>query len=284
MIAPARQTRVDRVRKHYDQRAEYWSGVYSAEDEDGLTIYATHYRQRRSIVMAMLDQVSPPPGVWALDVGCGPGAYIQPLLDRGFKVAAVDQAPEMVKQARENYDPRYDSDVIVGLGNAESLPFPPMKFKVIICIALMHYVDDEVKAANELYRLLQPGGTLILVVDNKKDLSDSIDILMRSRRLFRRLFAKLRSRKTTGSGAQVDKLEPLKRPYSPKEFRRLLLSTGFIIDEDTSIGFAPFRINGKRTLSDAANRKLDRALQFLKKVPGLRLSGYMYVVRCHRPT
>ena len=272
------------IRSLYDEQAEYWRKLYEA-DEAELTIYATHFRQRRAVLLGMIDELTPGSEAQALDVGCGPGAYIQPLLDRGYRVSALDASPKMVAQAGNNFDSAARDRVDTRVGNAERLPYASEAFDLVLSVAVLHYMPKDVDALAEIYRVLKPGGTLIVVVDNKKDLSDRIDVPLRARRLVRRLTGKRRSVPADSKGTRVptDESGLLRRTYSPAEIRRLLRNAGLLVDEETTIGFAPFRFNGKRFLCDKADKWLDKRLQFFRKLPFLRMGGYMYICRCHKP-
>src|SRR5258706_3818833 len=116
--------------------------------------YTAHYD--RPAVLAALGPVS---GLHVLDAGCGPGLYTTELLDRGGEVTAFDASPVMVELARAQVAGRARVDRAV-LG--EPLPYPGGAFDLIVCALAIHYADDRGAAFAEFFRLLRPGGALVV--------------------------------------------------------------------------------------------------------------------------
>lgn len=270
--------RNDYYRTYYDDRSAYWDSVYKTAGGD-LSIYAVHFKQRRERILKIADALGLARDSNALDAGCGPGAYLTPLLEKGFRVSAVDQSAGMVEKARENFSEHYADRVRLTVSSLESLPFANEEFDLALNVAVLMYVSGDAHAIAEIYRVLKPGGTLIITVDNKRDLADMLDLPMRLRRLWRRW--KPMAKNAIELEDRPATLKP--RNYSPNELKHLLRSAGFVIDEEESIGFAPFLLNGKRIFSDAVDLRLDRLLQTVRFIPRLRLTGYTYLCRCHRP-
>jgi len=267
-------------RSYYNEQSSYWASIYKSAPGQ-LTIYASHFRQRMQVILRMIEKLANRTGKKALEAGCGPGAYIKPLLLLGYDVSAIDQSEGMVEQARQNIEGELSERVTLGVSGIESISFPDECFDIITNVAVLMYVPDDAKPVREFYRLLKPGGTLIITVDNKKDLADMIDIPMRLRGIMHRI----RGNKAPQADKKPDHLHSEAEPrcYSPSELRALLEAAGFTIDEEASVGFAPFRFNRHRIFSDRIDIFLDRMLQFLRYIPGLRLTGYTYICRCHKP-
>ncbi|HXH02172.1 MAG TPA: methyltransferase domain-containing protein [Candidatus Competibacteraceae bacterium] len=263
-------------RRFYDGVAGYWDALYR-RDEQALSIYALHYRQRHQEVLDMVRRSGIAPGMTVLDAGCGPGAYLSPLLAMDLKVCAVDQSPKMVESARANVEPQFTGRAEVRVAEVDALPFADASFDLVLNIAVLMYVPKPAAVLAELRRVLKPGGTLVITVDNRRDLADLIDLPMRARRLWRRL------RKAPPPQYPSQHAEGVRpRRYSPAEMRRLLQAAGLTPVEETSLGFAPLLLNGRRVLSDRADVRLDRLLTPLRYLPGLRLTGYTYICRCRR--
>jgi len=277
----------DYYRSFYDERSDYWDTLYKT-DTEGLSIFAVHFRQRREVILRMVRNLPRPEGAKYLDAGCGPGAYIAPLLDLGYHVSAFDQSQGMVDKAARNFDPAHADRVDLKVAGVDDIPFPDGQFDLVTNVAVLMYLPDERRVIRELARVLKPGGTLIITVDNRKDLADTIDLPMRLRRLLGRLGPRKAAAPEGGAGDGADgagaggtAVQP--RTYSPREIRDRLTEAGLVIDEETSVGFAPFYLNGRRVAGDRTDLRLDRALGFLRRIPGLRLTGYTYLCRCHRP-
>lgn len=166
------------------------------------------------------------------------------------------------------------------VAKVDELPFKDQAFELVTNTAVLMYVDDHIKVLNELYRVVKPGGYLILTLDNKRDLADLVDVPMRLKRLFKSLLPE--KIKSSSKDKQMNGSKVERTTYDPRQLKKTLKSIGFEISEETSIGFAPFLINGKRIFNDAIDMKLDRFLQFLRKVPMLKNTGYTYICKCRR--
>jgi len=89
----------------------------------------------------------------------GPGLYTQELLARGAVVMAFDASPVMVDLTRARIADQAQVDQAV-LG--QPLPYPDGAFDVIVCALAIHYADDRAVAFAEFWRVLRPGGALVI--------------------------------------------------------------------------------------------------------------------------
>jgi len=96
----------------------------------------------------------PPDGGHVLDVATGTGLVAQELVRRGFRVTGLDQSPGMLAVARR----RFDGQVELLEGSAESLPFGDGSFDHLTFTYLLRYVDDPGATLAELARVVRPGG------------------------------------------------------------------------------------------------------------------------------
>lgn len=107
---------------------------------------------------AFLDLL-PPAGRATLDLGCGEGRAGRVLRKRGHRMTGVDLAPSMVRLARETgaYEEVLHAD-------AAALPLPDAAFDLVIAFMSLQDMDDAAGAARESWRVLRPGGRLVLAV------------------------------------------------------------------------------------------------------------------------
>ncbi|MEW1954338.1 methyltransferase domain-containing protein [Terrabacter sp. NPDC080008] len=93
----------------------------------------------------------------ALDVGCGPGALTEVLVDRlGVEnVAAVDPSQSFVAALRQD---RPGLDVRAGV--AEQLPYADDLFDHVLAQLVVHFMSDPVAGLREMGRVTRPGGTV----------------------------------------------------------------------------------------------------------------------------
>lgn len=90
-----------------------------------------------------------------LDAGCGPGALL-PVLQKHGEVIGLDKSADALKFAQKYAKVRR--------GDITKLTFKPNLFDVVVCADVLYHtwVDDETKALAEFYRVLKPGGLLIV--------------------------------------------------------------------------------------------------------------------------
>jgi SAM-dependent methyltransferase len=116
--------------------------------------------RRRRLVRAALGAR---PGERILDVGCGPGFYCRELLDEvspDGRVVGLDGSSEMLALARRRCQGH--SNVDFHEADATSLPVEDATFDGVICVQVLEYVQDVPSALAELYRVLRPGGRVVV--------------------------------------------------------------------------------------------------------------------------
>ncbi|MBA2463059.1 MAG: methyltransferase domain-containing protein [Actinobacteria bacterium] len=105
-----------------------------------------HLQRLRSDLSRALERVGPVEDV--LDVYCGTRPY-DDLLPMGARCTGLD------------IDDRYGAADVV---SHEFLPFEDASFDLVLCIEAFHYVVDPPAGAEQLRRVLRPGGWLVLSV------------------------------------------------------------------------------------------------------------------------
>jgi ubiquinone/menaquinone biosynthesis C-methylase UbiE len=100
------------------------------------------------------------PGEHVLDVGCGDGNYTGPAAARTGSAVGLDQSPEMLRAAEERLRG------VAGLrwveGDASKLPFSDSSFDAVLIVTVLCFVQDPQKVVAEAFRVLRPGGRLVL--------------------------------------------------------------------------------------------------------------------------
>ena len=93
------------------------------------------------------------------EIGCGPGHISRYLQDRGATIRGIDLSREMVKWAR-----RLNPNISFEQGNMLALKLPNASLAAIVSFyAIIHIERDKVtRALQEMNRVLQPGGLLLL--------------------------------------------------------------------------------------------------------------------------
>ena len=99
-------------------------------------------------------------GAAVLDVGCGTGRHTRALAERGAKVVALDQSPEMMAVARRKLVGYAVSWVRHAL--PDRLPFANETFALIVMGLVAEHVADLATVMREVRRVARPGGRCIL--------------------------------------------------------------------------------------------------------------------------
>jgi SAM-dependent methyltransferase len=102
-------------------------------------------------------------GSTVLDLGCGTGENLMPLIKRGANVIAMDISPELVALAQRRMEiyGREGGSAVVRVGSAYETGLPSASVDIVFCMALLHHLDLPT-AHDEIYRILRPGGRFIL--------------------------------------------------------------------------------------------------------------------------
>lgn len=120
---------------------------------------------RRRLFLDVIQRIVPA-GARLLDVGCGTGALCAALSKRGFDAYGVD--PHALAMG---LDPERFS-----VGGADSLPWPEESFDMVCALDVLEHVDDRA-AASDLWRVLKPGGLLLVSVPGYRWLWSERDVV-----------------------------------------------------------------------------------------------------------
>jgi MPBQ/MSBQ methyltransferase len=113
-----------------------------------------------------LDQL--PAGTTLLDVGCGIGGSSRILArDYGFSTTGVTISPQQVRRARELTPEGLTAKFQVD--DALALSFPDNSFDVVWSIEAGPHMPDKALYAQEMMRVLKPGGILVVADWNQRD-------------------------------------------------------------------------------------------------------------------
>jgi ubiquinone/menaquinone biosynthesis C-methylase UbiE len=159
-----------------------------------------------------------PGGSHVLEVAPGPGYFAVELAKLGsYHIVGLDISETFVRMATD-YAKKAGVLVDFRHGNASSMPFDSGTFDFIYCRAAFKNFSEPVAALNEMYRVLKPGGTA-LIVDMRKDASASdIDAAVQDMGL-----GAINSMLTKW----IFKHSLIKRAYLDEDFNRMASQTPF---------------------------------------------------------
>jgi SAM-dependent methyltransferase len=119
---------------------------------------------------AALDEIGIRPGTTLLDVGCGPGLFLQLAAARGATVTGIDAAGPFIEIARERV-PHADLTV----GEMDSLPYPDDSFHVVTGFNVFHIAADPARALREARRVGHPGAAVLIATWGRPEQCDAAD-------------------------------------------------------------------------------------------------------------
>lgn len=134
-----------------------------------------------------------------LDIGCGTGATLKAINDVCFAIG-LDRSLEALRFCQK----RDLQNLFLATGGL--LPARSQSIDVVLALDLLEHIEDDAAAAKEFYRVLKPGGVLIVTVPACPELwsehDEALDHLRRYRgRRLRRILV--------GAGFNIEKLSPV---------------------------------------------------------------------------
>jgi ubiquinone/menaquinone biosynthesis C-methylase UbiE len=117
---------------------------------------------RGPLVRAVAGTAELAPADRVVDIGCGPGTAVRYAAARAATVAGVDPDPVMLRLAQWSTALRRSPNVSWLEGRAEKLPLPDGEATVAWAISSSHHWKDRAAGISEAWRILAPGGRLVL--------------------------------------------------------------------------------------------------------------------------
>ncbi|MEU6761736.1 methyltransferase domain-containing protein [Streptomyces sp. NPDC046853] len=137
------------------------------------TMFSERRRAQTADVVAESPLLAFPAGSRVLDLCCGPGLYLVPLVRRGYEVTGVDLSPELLKRAQAVCE---GAAVDVRLIRADMLTHvEPESYDVVLNVfTSFGYFDDprdNFRVLRNARESLAPGGQLLVDVMGKEVLA-----------------------------------------------------------------------------------------------------------------
>ncbi len=113
--------------------------------------------------MVYRDTIPYKSGGQLLDIGCGGGKYLLSMQQLGWQVEGVEFNPTAAQTCKE-------SGLDVFPGELSAAAFPDNRFDVITARHVIEHIATPKSFINEIFRILKPGGIMVLVTPNSQAL------------------------------------------------------------------------------------------------------------------
>ncbi len=193
-----------------DGTLEYFIRV---EDER----YRQQYWQRQYFDFSAFD------GKKILEIGVGQGIDLVQFAKSGAECHAVDITENHIALAERNFHVR-ELTAIIRRADATDLPYPDGYFDCVYSFGVIHHIPESRTVLDEIYRVLKPGGTVMVGLYHKWSAHHLFALLFRNGilkgKLFRLGYDGLLS--LIERGADGVRFKPYVRLYSRGDMRALL--------------------------------------------------------------
>ena len=134
----------------FDNRAREW---------DKETI---HWERSKAIAERMIAKIPFKPTMKALEFGAGTGILSFMLSDTFAEITLMDNSTEMIKVIQEKIDAYHSTNLKPILFNLEQEELSNDSFDCIFTQMALHHVVDTELIINRFYKMLNPGGYLVI--------------------------------------------------------------------------------------------------------------------------
>ncbi len=155
--------RASPVRKYFDAIAPSYAG-----DWTDLNVGYPLVKVRSEYALTWLRERILSKGGWVLDLGCGPGYFLEMLMNSGYRTHGVDIAPAMVGQAHSRLKALGFRINRFRVETADAtLWLPPRRFAGAAALGVLEYLPEDTALFRAANRALPIGGGFIVECRNR---------------------------------------------------------------------------------------------------------------------
>jgi ubiquinone/menaquinone biosynthesis C-methylase UbiE len=138
-----------------ERKEEYWSRFAHTFDGD------QKYIAGGAIQQAVISRLPEERNLGeAVELGCGRGYFTKAIARNATQVLATDLSDEMVEAARTEL--KEFQNITVQKADCENTGLQSEKFDAAVMVNVVHFIENPDKCLQESYRILRPGGLLLL--------------------------------------------------------------------------------------------------------------------------
>jgi ubiquinone/menaquinone biosynthesis C-methylase UbiE len=160
-------------------------------------------------------------GQKVLEIGFGMGTDLFQFAKAGANASGIELSPEHMRIALKRFE-LYGIAADLRLADAETLPFGDSSFDCIYSFGVLHHIPNTSKVVDEIYRVLRPGGRVLIGVYHRWSLYFFFSVLLPYlthaeflRESFQGKLSKIEYRENSAA-------QPFVRLYSRTSLRKLL--------------------------------------------------------------
>jgi len=184
---------LEKAKKQWNRKDNTLIGYADYYHNDTFTGKKLRLREKRTL--NYLDKLELTPQAKILELGYGPGTTAREIVKRGFHLKGIDISAYFCKIASEICSSVPKAKFDLKIGDANHLKYKDHEFDCVIGIGFLQYMKDPLVCLKEAYRVLKPGGYLIIAQHNNRSISSldnpyhfvktTISILTNRKHLFR---------------------------------------------------------------------------------------------------
>ena len=149
------------------RNSDFWEKCWQTENEDALYQYLVGYQNLNSAEIEFFKKA----GIrYLCDAACGFGAYTLALASAGFSVESFDISETAVRITRENLK-KLGYDIKVETADIRHTAYRDDQFDGAFARSVLDHMtcEDACAAIGELFRIVRPGGLILLSFDTPEE-------------------------------------------------------------------------------------------------------------------
>ena len=143
------------IQKYTNMKSEsYFNSIAEEWDDVRQTFFSEKIREE------VLSRVNLQEGMTVADIGAGSGYMTEGLIHTPASVIAIDQSEEMLNVMKSKFGKSAKVDYLKG--DSDHLPLEDNSVNYAFANMYLHHVETPLVAIQELFRIIKPGGKLII--------------------------------------------------------------------------------------------------------------------------